>query len=195
MRHLFGPLALAAALLACGDEGPATPADIVIAPNLPRVPLGDTEQLTATVVDADGRAIEGYPVTFRSSDVSVLTVSRNGLLTSVGPLGTSIVSVAAGDVTAEVEATVVLGPSMLVVTPDMLDMVTGGQEFVSVTVTDGNGDVVRSPELLFRTEDPAVAQVSIEGYVTALHAGSTIVSVSSGGLSDEVAVHVELHEH
>ncbi len=58
MRRLLGSLALAAALLGCDDEGPATPADIVVAPNLPRVPMGRTEQLTATVVDARGRAIE-----------------------------------------------------------------------------------------------------------------------------------------
>ena len=67
---------------------------------------------------ADGRAIEGYPVAFRSSDVSVLTVSPAGLLRSAGPLGTSIISVTAGDVTAEVEATVVPGPSTLLVTPE-----------------------------------------------------------------------------
>ena len=195
MRRLLRSLALAAALLGCDDQGPAKPADIVIAPNLPRVPLGATEQLTATVADADGRAIEGYPVPFRSSDVSVLTVSPAGLLRSAGPLGTSIISVTAGDVTAEVEATVVPGPSTLLVTPDMLDLVIGGQEFLSVTVTDENGDIVPQPELVYRTDNPDVAQVSTDGYVTALHEGFAIISVSSAGLSDEVEIHVVPHEH
>ena len=195
MRRLLGPLALAAALVACGDEGPPAPADIVIVPSLPRVPMGGTEQLTATVVDAGGLAIEGYPVTFRSSDVSVLTVSQSGLLTSVGPLGTSIISVAAGDVTAEIEATVVLGPSMLVVTPDVLEMVTSEQVFLTITVTDENGEIVQSPELLFRTDNPEVAEVSPDGYVTALQEGFTTVTVSSGGLRDHVEVSVVAHEH
>ena len=195
MRRLLHSLALAAALLGCDDEGPATPADIVIAPNLPRVAMGGTAQLTATVVDADGRAIEGYPVTFRSSDVSVLTVSPDGLLHSAGPLGTSIISVTAGDVTAEVEATVVPGPSTLLVIPDMLDLVVGGQEFLSVTVTDENGDIVQQPELVYRTDNPEVAQVSIDGYVTALHEGMAMIGVSSAGLSAEVEIHVVPHEH
>ena len=195
MRRLLHSLTLAAALAACDDQGPARPADIVIAPNLPRVPMGGTEQLSATVVDADGRAIEPYPVTFRSSDASVLTVSPGGLLRSVGPLGSSIISITAADVTAEVEATVVPGPSTLLVTPDMLDLVVGGQEFLSVTVTDENGDVVRDPELVYRTDNPEVAQVSLEGYVTALHQGMAMITVSSGGLIGRVEVHVESHEH
>ena len=125
MRCIGRTLILVVALAAC-DEGPATPADIVIAPNLPRVPMGDSKQVSATVVDADGRAIEGYPVTFRSSDVAVITVSheratdfrrgRSALPSSVS---------AAGELTAEVEATVVLGPSTLMVTPDLLELVVG----------------------------------------------------------------------
>ena len=195
MRRLLQPLILAAALLACDDEGPATPADIVVAPNLPRVPMGRTEQLTATVVDARGRAIERYPVTFRSSDPSVLTVSPGGLLRSVGPLGSSIISVTAAAVIAEVEATVVPGPSTLLVTPMMLDLVVGGQEFLEVTVTDENGEIVGEPELVYRTDNPEVAQVSIDGYVTALHQGFATITVSSGGLSERVEIHVESHEH
>ena len=126
---------------------------------------------------------------------SVLTVSPAGLLRSAGPLGTSIISVTAGDVTAEVEATVVPGPSTLLVTPDMLDLVIGGQEFLSVTVTDENGDIVPQPELVYRTDNPDVAQVSTDGYVTALHEGFAIISVNSAGLSDEVEIHVVPHEH
>jgi len=191
MRRLLYPLVLAAALSACGDEGPATPADIVIAPNLPRVPMGDTEQLTATVVDADGQAIEGYPVTFRSSDASVLTVSQGGLLTSVGPLGASIISVAAGNVAAEVEARVVPGPSTLIVSPLVLELVTGDRVPLTITVTDENGDLVSTPELLFRTNNSEVAQVSADGFVTGMEQGFTTVTVSSGGLRRQIDVWVD----
>ena len=117
-RHArLGLLAVAAMVLACDDQGPRTPSDVVLTPNLPRVPMGGTLQLTATVVDAEGRAVEGEPVTFASSDLSVLTVGEGGLLTSVGPLGTSAVSAASGDLTTQVEAEVVIGPSALYVTP------------------------------------------------------------------------------
>ena len=189
MRCIGRTLILVVALAAC-DEGPATPADIVIAPNLPRVPMGDSKQVSATVVDADGRAIEGYPVTFRSSDVAVITVSHGGLLTSVGPLGTSIISAAAGELTAEVEATVVLGPSTLMVTPDLLELVVGDRVSLTITVTDENGDIVSDPELFFQTDRPQVAHVSQDGFVTAQGSGFAIVAVTSGGLRRDISVAV-----
>jgi hypothetical protein len=190
LRTLLCHLVLAGALWACHDEGPATPAHIVVTPNLPRVRVGDAQQLTVTVVDADGRAIEGQPVTFRSSDVSVLTVGQSGLLTSIGPLGSSIIHVASGAVRAEVEATVVLGPSTLVVTPDVLDLVTGDRVPLTITVTDENGDVIPTPEIFFETDNPRVAQVSLDGHVTAGEPGGTDIAVRSGGLIRHVLVAV-----
>jgi hypothetical protein len=152
--------------------------------------VGDAQQLTVTVVDADGRAIEGQPVTFQSSDVSVLTVGQSGLLTSIGPLGSSIIHVASGAVRAEVEATVVLGPSTLVVTPDVLDLVTGDRVPLTITVTDENGDVIPTPEIFFETDNPRVAQVSLDGHVTAGEPGGTDIAVRSGGLIRHVLVAV-----
>ena len=180
----------AAVLFACDDEGPRTPADIVIAPNLPRVPMGGTTQLTATVVDADGRAIDGEPVTFASSDASVLTVSGSGLLTSVGPLGTSIVSAASGDVAAEVEASVVVGPSTLYVTPASLELEPGESATLTVIVTDENGDSIPGPGVLFRTSNPAVANVTSFGYVSAGEPGGATITLSIGELNREVPVAV-----
>ncbi len=190
MRHIFLPLALGAALMACGDEGPPAPADIVIAPNLPRVAMGDSEQLSATVVDANGQSIEGYPVTFSSSDEAVITVSHGGLLTSVGPLGTSIITAAAAAVTADVEATVVPGPSTILVSPEMLELEVGDRAPFTITVTDENGDIVPDPELVFHTDWPQIAHVDIEGFVTAVGPGFVGIVITSGGLRRTIEVTV-----
>lgn len=180
----------AAALLACDGQGPRTPAHIVIAPNHPRVPMGGTIQLTATVADADGRAIDGEPVTFQSSDITVLTVSGSGLLTSVGPLGTSVVSAASGGVSAEVEAGVVRPPSSLDVSPTSLDLEPGESVTLSVTVTDEDGDSVPGPGVLFRTSNTAVATVTNFGRVTGGEPGGATISASIGELSREILVAV-----
>ncbi len=181
---------VAAAALGCDDAGPRTPAHIVIAPNLPRVPMEGTTQLTATVVDADGRAIDGEPVEFQSSDLSVLTVSASGLLTSVGPLGTSIVSAASGDVTAEVEARVVMAPSTLYVSPASLELAPGEFAQLSYTVTDEAGDPNFDAEVLFQTSDPSVADVTQSGFVTADESGVATITVSSGEHRREILVTV-----
>ena len=186
-----GLLAVAAAvLLACDDQGPRAPAHLVVSPNLPRVSVGGTTRLIVTVVDADGREIEGEPATFESSDPLILTVSRSGILTSVGTLGTSIVSVASGDLSTEVEATVVVGPSSLYVSPSALELVTGEVAVLSVTVTDENGDSIPAPDVLFRTDFPAVAEVTPDGHVRAGEPGGTTVTVTSGGQTRLVFVAV-----
>ena len=53
----------------CGGEdelGPPIPASIVAVPNEPRVPLHETRQLNATVVDSAGDAIGDQPLAFTS---------------------------------------------------------------------------------------------------------------------------------
>jgi trimeric autotransporter adhesin len=186
-----GLLAVAAVvLLACDDQGPRTPADLVVVPNLPRVPEGGTTRLIVTVVDADGREIVGEPATFESSAPSILTVSRTGILTSVGPLGTSIVGVASGDLSTEVEARVVVGPSTLYVTPPSLELVRGEVKTLSVTVTDENGDSLPAPDVLFRTSNPVVAEVTAEGHVRGGEPGGATITITSGDQTRRVDVGV-----
>jgi uncharacterized protein YjdB len=190
-RHpCVGLLVVAAALLlACDDEGPRTPAHLVITPSLPRVTMGETLQLTATVVDAEGRAIEGEPVSFESSDPSILTVGESGLLTSVGPRGTSIIRASSGEVGAEVEAEVGLGPSAMFVSPASLSLETGESVTISVTVTDEHGDSIPNAEFALQTSDAGIAQVSY-GSVTGRSPGSATITVTSGTYLREVPVTV-----
>jgi uncharacterized protein YjdB len=187
------PLALVV-LFACGDElGPPVPAAIVVTPEVPRVLTGGTVQLTAVVVDAAGDEISGHPVTFRSSDPTVLAVDGDGLLASPGPVGSSTITATSGDISAEVEAVVVLPPSALVVSPASLELDTGELQALSVTVTDENGEPVPEAEFSLESDNPAIATVGQEfgsGLVTGLAVGSATVTVTSGGRTAEVPVTV-----
>jgi uncharacterized protein YjdB len=181
-----GLLGVAAALLlACDDEGPRTPAHVVITPSLPRVMMGQTLQLTATVVDAEGRAIEDEPVSFESSDPSILTVGGSGLLTSVGPRGTSIISASSGEVSAEVEGEVVLGASAMFVSPASLTLETGETVTINVTVTDEHGDSIPNAEFTVETSDAGVAGVSYSS-VGGRSPGSATITVTSGAYVQEI---------
>jgi uncharacterized protein YjdB len=177
-------------LVACDDQGPRTPADIVITPNEPQVLLGGTRQLTATVVDADGRAIDGEPVTFESAEPTVITVSDEGLLTSLGSLGTVTISAASGDLTAEVEAEVVPPPSSLVVSPSSLRLAVGEHVHLYIVVTDEHGDSIPDAELVLETDNPAVASVSVGGVVLGQRSGLATVYVISGEHRRDIPVAV-----
>jgi YVTN family beta-propeller protein len=79
---------------ACSSNtsGPsARPAAVVLSPANPWVKSGTSLQLSATVLDSNGAAIAGRPVTFLSSDASIIAVTTGGLATAVGPLGRAAV--------------------------------------------------------------------------------------------------------
>jgi uncharacterized protein YjdB len=151
--------------------------------------MGGTAQLTATVVDAHGRAIDGEPLTFQSSDPAILTVGEAGLLTSVGPLGSTTITAASGSASAEVEAKVVIGPSTLYITPASVTLQPGDTISFSVTVTDAAGDSIPNAEVLWHTSDPAVIGIGSYGW-TAGEPGSATLTATSGELSRVVPVTV-----
>jgi hypothetical protein len=193
-----GLLGIAAAVvLACGDDlGPRVPAAIAVMPEAPEVPLAGTLQLAAAVVDASGREIPGHTVSFRSSDTTVLTVDDSGLLTSVAGAGSSLITMASGDLTAEVEAAVVLPPSAIVVSPLALELDNGEQQGLHFTVTDENRQPLPGAQVVFQGSDPTVVRVETASWsdevllVTGLGIGSATVTLSRGALRTEVPVTV-----
>ena len=104
--------------------------------------FGRTVQLTATVVDADGRGIPGHSLSFASSDPDVLAVSATGLLTSMGSPGQARITVTSGDLLAGVTAAVVLPPSTILVAPTSLTLHRRHQARILVLLTDEQGERV-----------------------------------------------------
>ena len=192
MGRLRSLIAIAALVLlvACDDQGPHTPADVVVTPNRPEVPLGGTRQLTATVVDAKGRAIDGEAVTFASADPTVVSVSDDGLLTSIGSLDTVAITATSGDLAAEVEVMVVPPPSSLAVSPSSLRLAVGESAQLYMVVTDEHGDVIPDAEFVLETDNPVVASVSVGGGVVGQRSGLATVYVISGEYRRDVAVAV-----
>ncbi len=195
VKHMRGALLLAAAsLLACGgDLGPRVPANIVVTPEDPEVLLNGTLQLEATLVDANGREVDGGAITFRSSADTILTVDETGLLTPAGRLGSARIIAGSGDLTGEVEATVVLPQSALVVTPASLELDTGEGAGLTPILTDANGQPVADAGVTFAVGNAQVATVAVSegvGLVHALAVGTTIVTASAGGMTTEVPVTV-----
>ena len=190
-NHRLSRALATALLLACGDNlGPRIPAAIVVTPETPEVPLDGTLQLTATVVDASGGEIEDAPLFFQSNADATLAVDNGGLLTSVGDTGTALITVASGEITARVEAAVVLPPSALLVRPRSFELDTGEDRFIRIILTDANGEVVPDAEISFQSSDPTIArgQLAFESVysVVGLGAGTATITISGGGMSTQV---------
>jgi hypothetical protein len=191
MGRLRALIALAPALLAgCSDQGPEAPAAIVVTPTVPRVPMGGTLQLNASVVNAEGRALEDQRVSFASAEPEVLAVGDDGLLTSVASLDTVTITATSGDLEAEVEALVVPPPSALVVVPRSLTLAAGGNAQLYIVVTDEQGDSIPDPDLVLESEVPAVAWAGADGGLRAGRSGVTTIWVTSGDHTLDVHVTV-----
>jgi hypothetical protein len=186
-----GLLAVAAAvLLGCSDGlGPRVPAAIAVTPAAPEVLIDGTLQLEAAVVDASGREIGGHAIAFESSDTTVLTVNAGGLLTSAGYFGASLIIMTSGDLTATVEAGVVLPPSTLFVRPGSLELDTEEQGSLSFTVTQENDKPLPAAEVSFQSSDPAILRLELAEwdnhllFITPLSEGSATVTLTSGAMT------------
>ena len=142
------------------------------------------------------QAIPDVEVTFRSTDATVLTVDGTGLLASPGVLGHSLIVAAAGEITTEVDAAVVLPASAMLVSKRVLDLDTGEEVSVLVTVSDENSQPVSDPVIIVASTNPVIARAEASPtedgvlLVTGLDPGTAVIDLSSGGHTAQIAVTV-----
>jgi glucose/arabinose dehydrogenase len=126
-------LVLAAGLLACGsDDGgggtepppPAAVASVTVTAPTSSIPVGQTVQLTATALDANGNPVAGQSFQWSTGDAAVATVSSSGLVTGVAEGQTPIQATTAG-VSGTVTISVTAGPGPGPVTLGLEQVVSG----------------------------------------------------------------------
>ena len=104
-----GSLALLLAVAACGGSGgsdPQVPAEITLnSTNVTLDAVGQSVQLTASVLDENGDPLPDAPVAWESDDPTIVAVSATGLLIGQGP-GTAVVTATAGDVSTSADVVV-----------------------------------------------------------------------------------------
>ncbi len=99
---------LLATLTGCGESGSSptiTVASVSVSPANSILGLGLTERLTATVLDDQGRAVPGAPVSWRSLNTRIATVDGRGTVTALSVGTVSIIATAGGkDASATIQA-------------------------------------------------------------------------------------------
>ncbi len=78
-------------------------ASVTVSPSAVTLVGGETVQLTATVRNAEGVVLSGYPVTWRSTNTDCVIVDATGLATMGGPPGADVIA------TAEIDGVSVMG--------------------------------------------------------------------------------------
>ena len=190
---LFGILLLSG----CGDTGTTPPPPPPVATAITISPssvafqaLGDTEQLTATVVDQNGQVMAGAAVDWTTSTATVASVSSAGVVTAVGN-GTTSVTATSGSASANIPVTVEQVVAEVRVTPSVTAFASLG-DTVRLTAEglDANGNAVLAIDFDWSSNERLVATVDADGLVTAIGNGRATVTATSGALGADASVTV-----
>ena len=181
------------ALIAACDGGtdPPVAARISISPAMVELAaLGETQQLSASVLDRNGQAIAGAPVTWASTDNSVATVSTSGLVTAAGN-GSATVTAASGSVSGAAGVTVAQVLVLFEVSPSAHTLVSLGETVqLAARPLDANSNVIAGLGVDWNSADESIATVDGDGLVAAVGNGAVDITATTGGATATAAVTV-----
>lgn len=165
-----------------------SPASLLLFPHSATASVGDTLLFTAQALDYAGLPVTGAPVTFESTNPTVLQV--------IGPLG-RVHAAGAGPArirarsgtTVDSASVMVYGtPAQVTITPDSLAVAVSLSAALTAQVRDGLGQVIPSAPVTFASGNTAIVTVTAGGTVTAHQIGVTGVIAQSGAARDTIPV-------
>jgi len=173
---------------------PVDPAltDITVTPSSATLMVGETKGFVATALDQDGNAMPGIDIAWSSSDPTVGTIDDDGVFTAL-VAGTATVTAASGDIAGTATVTVSDEEPVLTglnVTPPRATLAAGDSLKFIVTARDQNGNVMPAGAVAWTSSDPAAGTIDDDGVFTALAAGTTTVTATSGEVAATAAVTV-----
>ncbi|MEA2766397.1 MAG: hypothetical protein QOK07_2801, partial [Gemmatimonadaceae bacterium] len=185
-RHRASIFSFCFFLLSCSgsEKGSGLPPAVAsVSVSLPSSSLfvGQTEQATAVVNDADGNILTDRAVSWSASNASSIAVSSAGLVSAVAPGSTTIVATSEGQ-SGSANLVVSLVPvSSIAVSLPSATIPVGGTSQAVATLKDANNNVLGGRSIAWSSSNTTVATVNAAGVVSALAAGtSSIVATSEG---------------
>jgi uncharacterized protein YjdB len=155
--------------------------------------VGETRQVSATLLDAAGNTLTGRPITWSMSNGTVASVDPTGLVTALGA-GTARIDVRADGITANVSVTVTPVPvAAVAVTPGTLSLRVDETSTLTATMRDAAGAVLTGRAVSWSSSAPGVATVT-DGVVRAVSAGSATITATSEGVAGTASVTVTAAE-
>ena len=126
------------------------------------------------------------PITFASGNDEVFTVSDEGVIQAKDP-GEAVLTLSAREFTEQVVIKVVPKVTEIKTAKDSLKLVEGESAKLKTELLP---EEFADEEIVYTSEDESVAVVNSHGGVTAIKAGSTVITIYSGGCTKEIKVKV-----
>ena len=166
-------------------------ASVTVSPASASVPVGQTQQLTATLRDANGTILTGRSVTWASNNTPVATVTGTGLVTAKVAGSATITATSEGQSgTASITVTPVPVASVTV-TPASGSVAVGSTLQLTATPRDANGNPLTGRVITWQASNNAIASVNGSGLVSGVAAGGPVtITATSEGQSGTSAITV-----
>ncbi|MFW6010281.1 MAG: Ig-like domain-containing protein [Gemmatimonadota bacterium] len=179
---------LVATVSACGDGSPSEPtpppgdeqvAAVEVQPGVDTLfALDETVELTAVARDPAGEVVSGADFSWQSSDTTVIAVDGSGTATALGN-GAAVITASAADAEGTADLAVAQRASSVEVTPTTEVLTTiGDTARLSAQGQDENGNELADADVVWASENHAVATVDPTGLVTAHGSGEAVITAT-----------------
>ena len=175
---------------------PAPVATVTVSAPTTQMTAGATQQLTATIKDANGNVLTGRTITWASSNTSVLTVSASGspaTVTAVG-VGAATITAMSESVSSSPTPTITVNPipvASVTVSLAPTSITAVGTSQATATTLDANGNTLTGRVITWSSDNTGVATVlSTTGLVTAVSSGTANILATSEGKSGSASLTV-----
>lgn len=173
----------------------AKPTSVVVTPPSATMFVGASMQLHATIAGTSGTTSALAQVVTWKTQGDVVKVDENGnvMANAVGTTTVTASAAAAPNVTGSATIVVIQVPvETVTVTPASRTVLVGGWTQLTATLKDGRGVVLSSRPVTWSSNNPSVASVKADGYLSALAPGGpvTITATSDDGKSSSSSITV-----
>lgn len=191
-----GPVQIAATA-----EGKSAIADVTVTPKAvvtirltpngdQQLLVGQTRQMIAQTLDADGNELVGRAVTWSSSSATVASVSNTGLITAIASGGTVITAASEGRTNVLAVTVTPVAVAAVRISPSTADLTVGQTAPLAAVATDAAGNVISGRPVSWTSGAPSIATVSATGVVTGIGAGSAVVFATIDGKTGSATINV-----
>jgi uncharacterized protein YjdB len=162
-----------------------------VSPSSRDLTVGQTAQLTAEPLDAQGAVLSGRSVAWSSSRPNVATVSGSGFITALSP-GSAIITATVEGKSGVGAITVSPAPvASVTVSPTSATLVVGQTVQLEAQPRDASGRPLDGRTVTWSTNRSDVATVTPTGIVAALSPGTATITASSEGRSGTATIVAE----
>ena len=153
--------------------------------------VGETAQLTAEPLDAQGAVLSGRSVAWSSSRPNVASVSAGGVVTALSA-GSAVITATIEGKSSVAAITVSPAPvASVAVSPSAATLVVGQTVELEAQPRDGSGQPLSGRAVAWSSNRSEVATVSSTGVVAAVSPGTATITASSEGRSGTATIVVE----